>query len=220
MKVCTDACLFGAIISNDSTKFKKALDIGTGTGLLSLMLAQKHKDSKIDAVEINKEAFEQAKDNVEASISKSQISVHLDDILNFAKTSKTTYDIIFSNPPFYANDLKSGDEERNLAMHSSALNFNDLLHVVNILLEDEGVFYLLIPFATETHLLQLSEKLKLFPQEIIRLKQTNFHQFFRTVICLTRVKLECRYSEISIKDDLNNYTPEFKLLLKDYYLYL
>lgn len=218
MKVCTDSCLFGAIISNKNEGFKNALDIGTGTGLLSLMFAQKQLNCKIDAIEIDEEAFKQAKENVEGSVFNSHINLYLADIVAYSNTSISMYDVIISNPPFYTNDLKSNNEQRNLAMHNSALSYEDLLNSVNKLLDKNGTFYILIPFSIEDKLLHLAKNVNLFPSEIIRFKQTTSHNYFRSVICLNKIKKECKSSELSIKEDSDIYTLEFKNLLKDYYL--
>lgn len=220
MKVCTDACLFGAINANEIIEYKNALDIGTGTGLLSLMYAQKHYDCKIDAIEIDEMANKQGIENSKGSLFKHQISFHFDDIRSYSKTSLKKYGLIFSNPPFYANDLKSNDDKRNIAMHGSLLSYTELFKIASNLLDDDGKFFILIPFTLEEKVLETAEKNILFIIQMIRVKQTTSHNYFRSIICFSKTKLECKYSEISIKDETNNYTPEFKLLLKDYYLHL
>jgi tRNA1Val (adenine37-N6)-methyltransferase len=218
MKVCTDACLFGAIVSNAKTDYKSALDIGTGTGLLSLMYAQKNLESVIDAVEINENSYQQAKDNFNESLFKHQINIYLEDIRTYHINSTNKYDIIFSNPPFYPNNLKSIDDKRNIAMHSSLLSYNELFEIVNHLLNDDGKFFILIPYSLEGIVLEISKEFKLYSDQVIRIKQTYNHNYFRSVIEFSKFKKACTKSEISIKDNANEYTTEFKNLLQDYYL--
>lgn len=220
MKVCTDACLFGAIISSSNTNYKNALDIGTGTGLLSLMFAQNNLKCNIDAVEVNEDACKQAIANIYESSFKKNIEVYFSDIRTYQKNDHSKYEIIFSNPPFYPNDLKSVENDRNIAMHSSLLSYQELFKVVNNLLADDGIFYILIPYSLEQKVIQYANQVNLFSKERISVRQAYSHSYFRTIICFSKIKKECKISEISIKDDLNNYTPEFKNLLKDYYLNL
>ncbi len=217
MKVCTDACLFGAILPQ--LNIGKALDIGTGTGLLTLMFAQKNTNCKIDAVEIDADAFEQTEQNIAHSPFKTNIQIYNSDIKNFEANKQ--YDIIFSNPPFFVNDLKSNDEKRNIALHSSHLSYEDLLLNIVRLLKDDGLFYVLIPFANEKILIDVANKNLLFAKEITRVKQTTSHSFFRSIICLTRMKdYIITEQEIIIKPNNNQYSIEFEKLLKDYYLFL
>src|SRR4051812_5902465 len=142
MKVCTDACLFGAWISEEvkskNSKVKSVLDIGTGTGLLSLMFAQKNLQSIIDAVEIDEAAAQQARENFEASPWKERLQIYSTSIKLFISEKK--YDLIISNPPFFENDLKSDDSKRNLALHSSQLSLEELLDAITKHLKEDGLF--------------------------------------------------------------------------------
>ena len=132
MKVCTDSCLFGAwvasLIEKKEINPETILDIGTGTGLLSLMLAQK-TNAGIDAVEIDSNAFEQAKENILFSPWKDQIKIFNADIKQW--NAPTKYDLIISNPPFYENDLLPEDDGKNISKHSAALNLEELFATRN-----------------------------------------------------------------------------------------
>ena len=145
MKVCTDACVFGAFVAEylAPQKLNNCLDIGTGTGLLSLMLAQKN-DMSIDTVEINAEAYLQAKENIENSIYKNKISIHNQNILEF--DNKEKYDFIITNPPFYEGDLMSSQQNKNQAKHNESLTLPKLLQSIIRLLKDNGEFAVLLPF--------------------------------------------------------------------------
>lgn len=236
MKVCTDACLFGAWaaaqhkgISDIGFRISATthhlpltthtlLDIGTGTGLLSLMLAQKNPDAIIDAVEIDDAAAQQARENFEASPWKERLHVFNLSVQEFAETINKKYDVIISNPPFYESDLKSDDAKRNLALHSSELKLEELISVADRLLNDGGSFFLLLPYHRTKDLETLIEK-KFFVQEKVLVKQTEKHGWFRGMWWLKRSKVVIAQSEIVITKN-KHYSNEFTGFLKDYYLHL
>ncbi|MFY7964464.1 MAG: tRNA1(Val) (adenine(37)-N6)-methyltransferase [Chitinophagaceae bacterium] len=215
MKVCTDACVFGATLPLMSNIY--ALDIGAGTGLLSLMFAQKNNTSFVDSIEIEKNAFEQAKQNIDESILGERINIVNADIKTFE--SKNKYQIIFCNPPFYANDLKSVDKQRNIAMHSALLSYDDLLKAVEDLIDNTGIFGVLLPFGAEKVFIDKANLYGLYVKEITRLNQTENHPFFRSIIYFTHKSGNIIEKEIIIKIK-QEYSSEFKFLLKDYYLNL
>jgi tRNA1Val (adenine37-N6)-methyltransferase len=222
MKVTTDGCLFGAWCADEiqNSKFKtgKLLDIGTGTGLLSLMMAQK-TNAKIDAVEIDSEAAGQAGDNIDASPWKERIKVVNEDILSFRP--EKTYDCIISNPPFYENELPSQKKEKNLAHHSSHLGLSQLLLTLKNLLNGDGVFFLLLPYKrmSETEKRLAQHGLFILKKTIVQ--QSTKHQPFRLMLMgATKPFHQPVISTISIRDENQQYTPDFTALLKDYYLYL
>lgn len=220
MKVCTDACLFGAWVAetliHERRQIEKVLDIGTGTGLLTLMLAQK-VDANIDAVEIDETATQQAKENFEQSNYKQRIQLMQGDIRNLQLEG--CYDVIISNPPFFENDLKSNNSVRNLALHSQALTLEELIISSKKVLNDEGLLAILIPFFRTDNLVTLAEKYGLYPQKQVLVKQTEKHGYFRSIILFSNQKMETEKSEIVIKNK-GQYSPEFTALLNDYYLFL
>lgn len=221
MKVCTDACLFGAWISAHRLPLTahRLLDIGTGTGLLSLMFAQKNANAIIDTVEIDEAAAQQAIENFEASPWQERLKVYNSPIQQFANASIRKYDIIISNPPFYESDLKSGDSKRNLALHSAALKLEELVSITENLLNDEGSFFVLLPYYRAKDLETLVAG-KFFVKEKMLIKQTPKHIFFRTVFWLSKQAGITAQSEITIMNEAGKYTSEFIALLKDYYLNL
>jgi tRNA1Val (adenine37-N6)-methyltransferase len=223
MKVTTDACLFGAWTGNElknkNAKSKSVLDIGTGTGLLPMMIAQQNESLSIDAIEIDKEAFEQAGENVNFTKWQTSINILHGDARNFSFTKK--YDAIISNPPFYENELNSDNAKKNTAHHSSELSFNDLMILINNYLAPSGCFYLLLPFKREKEIKQLLKKHELFISKEVCVRQSTKHDFFRIMIAGTKNKdNETGKEEISIRDDKEEYTDQFIRLLKEYYLYL
>lgn len=220
MKVCTDACLFGAWTASEvrGTRYevRTVLDIGTGTGLLSLMMAQQ-LDASIDAIELDKNAADQSLANFKESKWNDKLHLIQGDIRKL-KIDRT-YDLIISNPPFFENDLKSPDQQRNLALHSDQLKLDELLDSVNNLLNIDGQFAVLLPYHRKGSFLQLAKDKGFFPKTIVNVKQNLKHDHFRVMILLSRFEKEVEESEISIRDD-QNYSMQFIELLKDYYLKL
>ena len=220
MKVCTDACLFGGWAAHGSgAAGRNLLDIGTGTGLLALMFAQKNPDTIIDAVEIDKSAAEQAKENFERSPWKERLHAYNLSIQEFALTPLKKYDVIISNPPFYENELNSEDQKRNLALHSAELNLEGLIAAVDKLLIQDGNFFVLLPYHRTKYFEQIATRQNLFIKEKIFVKQTPKHDYFRSMLRLTRKNETTERTEIIIADG-NAYTGEFTKLMKDYYQHL
>ncbi|MFT3679556.1 MAG: methyltransferase [Ferruginibacter sp.] len=219
MKVCTDACAFGAYVANEikDKNLQNILDIGTGTGLLSLLLAQK-TNAAIDAVEIDVDAYQQATENKESAPWSERISIYHQDITAFNPPSK--YDLIISNPPFFEEDLKSSDSRKNAAKHSTTLTIEQLLTAAGCQLKEEGVFAILLPYHRVEYFIELAATSKLYVAKKILLKQTTTHNFFRGILLLQKEKKHPLTETISIKDENNNYSPAFVSLLKDYYLNL
>jgi tRNA1Val (adenine37-N6)-methyltransferase len=219
MKVCTDACLFGALLPPNPLKGEcHVLDIGAGTGLLSLMVAQKSPLAEIDAVEIDAAAAEQANENFKASPWHERLHIFNSDVLHFTPAGK--YDLILSNPPFYEDDLRSPQVNKNDAKHSTALNLTDLLKVAEAFLSDDGVFAVLLPYQRVEYFIREALKFHLYLNEKVSVSQTEFHGHFRGILFFSREKVRPEIFEISIKDNEGKYTNDFASALKDYYLYL
>ncbi len=219
MKITTDACLFGAWCAEEisRTNSAKLLDIGTGTGLLSLMIAQKNS-LKIDAIEIDKEAAQQASENITASPWKENIQVIHEDIGAFHTGKK--YDCMVSNPPFYENELTSKQERKNLAHHSSRLSFSQLLHLIKDMLAEEGSFFLLLPFKRLKEAEELINQQQFYIHKKIVVHPSTSHPPLRVMFRCSLKNKETPASQIFIRDEHQHYTPAFVALLKDYYLYL
>jgi tRNA1Val (adenine37-N6)-methyltransferase len=224
MKVTTDGCLFGAWCAEELSRKRNehtahistVLDIGTGTGLLSLMVAQK-VDAVIEAVEIDAAAATQAIANVAASPFRERITVLQKDILELKGVQ---YDVILSNPPFYENELRSGSLAKDTAHHSHQLTWANLFTAINHLLSPEGIFYLLLPYKRAAELEAFVQKEKLYVNKIVTVAQSTSHSPFRLLVQGSRTAMPLVEEHLSIRNAQQQYTPEFTALLKDYYLYL
>jgi tRNA1Val (adenine37-N6)-methyltransferase len=221
MKVCTDSCLFGALVAgkmlHTNKKPEHILDIGTGTGLLGLMLAQKIS-AKIDAVEIEKNAFEQAQENFNASPWKTRLNVFRSDIKKW--NAPHNYDLIISNPPFFENDLISEYPGKNMSKHNTGILLEELLSIVHKILKLDGSFAILLPWNRSIWFENKALKDGLHVKEKTGIRQTDNHPFFRTAYIFQKEKTEKNENPLSIRNNKNEYSNEFRELLKDYYLHL
>jgi tRNA1Val (adenine37-N6)-methyltransferase len=218
MKVTTDACLFGAWVAHLATTIqpKHILDIGSGTGLLSLMLAQQ-TEAFIQTVEIDELAAQQAKQNIANSKWKDRIDVHHQDILSFKPAQ--SFDLIVTNPPFFENDLHSLQTQRNIALHSTQLSLSALYNCIHHLLSADGYFAILLPYHRTHYFENLAIDFLL--QHKILVHQTKTHSAFRTMLLFSKKSILATKSEtIFIKEDAANYSEAFIQLLKPYYLKL
>lgn len=218
MKVTTDASLFGAWIASQALHHSSALDIGGGTGLLSLMLAQKN-ESIIDVIEIEPQCFEQMKQNIENSEWHDRIRCMLKDINDYSP--KKQYDIVVSNPPFHQGQLKSDQETINLARHGDELTLELLFNKVKSLLSHDGIFFLLVPAYREAACTALAASHGMHLDKKTMVKQSPFHDAFRIMFAFKNSEaLETVTDEIIIKDSKDQYSQKFIEYLRDYYLYM
>lgn len=223
MKVCTDSCLFGALLANLKNQAERVLDIGTGTGLLALMFAQMHPESQIDAIEIDTNAFKQAVANMEVSPWPTQFSPLNVDLNSFEPLNygREGYDLIFANPPFFEQDLKTVDMAKNKARHSTDLNFPELVTKVAQLLKPEGLFGVLIPYQRRLDMQREAEDEGLCLAHEVYFRQTAQHGPFRSVQFYKKVRTEVSEpAEIIIREESQQYSLKFTKLLRPYYLYL
>jgi tRNA1Val (adenine37-N6)-methyltransferase len=192
------------------------LDIGAGTGLLSLMLAQQSA-AHIDAIELDEHASEQAAENFEASEWKQRLQTITADARTVHLGKK--YDLIISNPPFFENDLKSGNTQRNLALHSQELNLTELLTLISKHISDTGKFAVLLPYHRKQEFEKLAIDAGFYLEESISVKQTPNHDFFRVLFLFGRTEVASIESEMYIRNE-DQYGERFTELLRDYYLKL
>lgn len=222
LKVSTDSCLFGAWlaekISVGQMGIQQALDIGAGSGLLMLMLAQQFP-GQIHGIEIDQDTYEQATENIKASPWYDRMQLFHSDAKLFELPHR--YDLIFSNPPFYEGDLKSGSVQKNLAKHDTGLTLTDLLEVVDRNITVKGKFAVLLPYHRMEELIALAANYELFAEEQLTVQQSPEHPHFRAALLFSHKNSGIPHVEnIIIHETPGNYSARFTALLKNYYLYL
>jgi tRNA1Val (adenine37-N6)-methyltransferase len=217
MKIGTDGVLLGAwtpIINNPYN----ALDIGAGTGILSLMLAQRSNAEQIDAIEIDEDAYEQCVENFETSPWGDKLFCFHAGLDEFVDEPEDEYDLIISNPPFYTDDYKSDNSSRDLARFEDALPFEELIEAAALLLSDNGIFSVIIPFKEEERFVSLCKELDLFPLKITRVKGTPTSEIKRSLLAFCRMEQTPLIDELVIEISRHNYTSEYIELTKEFYL--
>lgn len=215
MKVTTEGCLLGAI--TEKAGAQQILDIGSGTGLLALMLAQR-TTAQIATIEADHESYRQASENIAASPWSNRIVIKNETIQDFAAQCTGKFDLIVSNPPFYTNYLPSDDLQLNLAKHTYSLSMADLVAVVDKLLTDDGLFYVLYPPYEAGLFARMAEKHRLFPNKNVVIRNKPDGGIFRMITAYGRDKATHTQDQLVIRDGENAYTPEFVELLGAYYL--
>ncbi len=234
MKVGTDGVLLGAWAAVEGAK--RILDIGTGTGLIALMMAQRNEKALIDAVEIDKKAYEEAKYNFEISKWSNRLSIFHDSIQDFAKNTAEKYDFIISNPPYFINSTKSDKAAKNQVRHTDSLSFDELLNAVNQLLTKDGKFCVVLPFyegeqfynlATEPSLSNRdtsgqakANKLYCIKKVIVRGRE--FKPVERLLIEFSKEKKTYEENNLIIQNSpkRHDYTEDYINLTKDFYLFM
>ena len=218
MKVSTDAVLLGAwVIPNGSLNI---LDIGTGTGVIALMLAQKSK-GKIHAIDIDQSAFEQAKINFQESIFNETLSAEHTSLQEFAKVSGKKYDLVVTNPPYFVDSLKSSDSNRSNARHADILPYIELIDGVKAVLNEKGKFCLILPKNEAIKFRELAEARGFHLSKLLRVRTTLDKEEEKRQL----MQFEFRPTEFSEsllvieKDERHSYTDEYKELTKDYYIH-
>lgn len=216
MKVGTDGVLLGAWAN--CTESKKILDIGTGTGLIALMLAQRC-NAIIDAIDIEENACSEAKSNVTASPWQNRINVFHTSVQDFAKQADLKYDLIVSNPPFFDNSLKAGYNERSTARHTDSLSTSELFFSVKNLLNSNGKFAVVIPTDKMQQYYSNANNNKLQCNKLLCIKPTPTKQAKRLLLEFSFNQSELEENELIVeKYGRHKYSEEYKELTKDFYL--
>lgn len=224
MKVCTDACIQGAYAAQWLSERagmaggQRILDIGAGTGLLTLMLLQQLPEAVATAVEIDEPAFRQALGNFNASPWAGRINIFHADIRKWDGGSPCNF--IISNPPFFDRDLKSDDDAKNLARHATAFSYHDLAGAISRYLLPGGKACIMLPPKQFRAFSAIASAQDIYPLQILEIKQSLHSEIFRMIGIFGKGKGRIDEEKLCIHDAAGNYTASFRRLLRDYYLYL
>lgn len=218
MKVGTDGVLLGAW--TNVNECDRLLDIGTGTGLIALMLAQKNCDAHIDAIEIDENCVLQAKQNVSRSRFEYQIDIQKISFQDYLNVAERKYDLIVSNPPYFQNALKSTDIYRNFARHDTTLSFTEIISESGSLLKERGRISLILPFDFKRKVIEDAINSNLFPCRITNVFPLPHKPAKRLLIELVKdeATTTCIENNLVIESSRHQYSGEFKSLTCDFYL--
>jgi tRNA1Val (adenine37-N6)-methyltransferase len=218
MKIGTDGVLLGAWAPIEKNPFS-ILDIGTGSGIIALMLAQRSNAGQIDALEIDQAAYEQAVDNFENSPWIDRLFCFHAGLDEFVEDPEDEYDLIVSNPPFYSENYKTENEQRDLARFQEALPFEDLIEAAALLLSENGIFSVIVPYKEEKRFLALANEYELYPLKITHVKGTPTTETKRSLLAFSRTEISSiPTDELIIEITRHEYTPEYTELTKAFYL--
>lgn len=217
MKVGTDGVLLGswAKLKEDT---RAILDVGAGTGIIALQLAQRSAAELVDAIELDEDAYEQCIENFEASPWADRLFCYHASFQEFASEMEEPYDLIVSNPPFYSEDVTSGNEARDLARSESALPFEHLLICAHHLLSDTGIFATIIPYKELERFLHLASKVGFYLQRKCLVQGTPTSEVKRALLEFSLEEKEVVEESLTLEITRHKYTPEYIALVQDFYL--
>jgi len=220
MKVNTDAVLLGAW--SDAMFKKRALDIGTGTGVIALMLAQRHPELAVDAIDIEPAAAVLALQNFSKSPWESRLMSYGVSVQEFALTTGFSYDLIVSNPPFFTGGTLSSHEHKSKVRHTVKLPHADLLHSVRKLLTSDGHFDVVLPNVEGIRFAEIAEKYQLYIHRLIEINPTPDKPVERLLMRFGKNKvIEKRESAVLLNTPKDkDFTDWYRNLTKDFYLFL
>ena len=218
MKVGTDGVLLGAWAPIASPIYS-ILDIGAGTGLIALMLAQRCNAEQIDAIEIDDNAYLQCVENFDQSPWTERLFCYHAGLDELIEDPEDEYDLIVCNPPFYSEDYKAPDESRNTARFQDSLPFVELVEAADLLLSENGILAVIIPFKEEENFIKIAQQFELYPQKITRVKGTPEAEIKRSLMSFSRDENSTRaIDELIIEISRHNYTQDYTELTKEFYL--
>ncbi|TLP74493.1 methyltransferase [Maribacter sp. ACAM166] len=217
MKIGTDGVLLGAWtdVHNNPVSI---LDIGAGTGVIALMLAQRSTAEVIDAIEIDSDAYEQCVDNFEMSPWGDRLYCYHSGLDEFVDEIEDVYELIVCNPPFYIENVTSGNLQRDRARQNEFLPFDELLKGVSSLLAENGIFATIIPYKGKDDFIGMAVALGLYPKRCLNVKGNSAADFKRTLLEFTKLEQTYDVSELIIETERHCYTSDYKNLTKNFYL--
>jgi tRNA1Val (adenine37-N6)-methyltransferase len=214
MKVNTDGVLLGAWADVDGAE--TILDIGTGTGVIALMIAQRNQSAIIDGIEIDASAYEQAKENFTASNWGSRLNAHHISLQDYFPDKK--YDLIISNPPYFIDDHKAGDHLKNIAKHGISLSYIELIIGISRLLTEMGEAFIVLPIFNLAPFELLAAEEKLLVTKLTQVRAVEGKEPYLALIKLCRVKNDYSRSTITIQNSQGEFTSGYKELTREFYL--
>lgn len=214
MKINTDGVLLAAYVSASSPRY--VLDVGTGTGVIAMMLAQRFPDAQIDAVEIDAAAANRAALNFANSAFASRITAHHVPVAEYQTERK--YDLVVSNPPYFVNDLKNPEQRKGIARHADETFFEALLERISGLLTEQGAFWLILPVKQAEWMIKHAPDFKLYLTFRLDISSDEQKPVIRQVICLSRQQAQPDTEQFYIYKSEGVYTDAYKYLLKDFFL--
>ena len=217
MKVGTDGVLLGAWLEVSSSPYR-IVDIGSGTGLIALMMAQRTHAECVDAVELNASAYEQTVENFESSDWGDRLFCYHASFQEFANEIEDEYDLIISNPPFYSSTFMTPSQDRTMARHTLSLTYTELLEGTAKLLSKEGACAFIIPYVEEDKFVSIAAENKMLPNRITRVRGNSNSEIKRSLIQLSFIEKEVEITELQIEISRHKYTESYKNLVKDFYL--
>ena len=215
MKVGVDGVLLGAWA--EVSQVKTILDVGTGTGLIALMMAQRSA-AQITAIEIEQNAAEEATENVVSSPWKGRVKVLHTSFQEFAKTSSQKFDLIVSNPPFFSKASKAANNERTLARHNDSLPFDELMKFAPALLSGRGSLTMIIPAETFAELDSLALHNQLYLKQVTEVQPKPSKKANRRLVQWSKTKQEVNSDKLVIYENDGSFTKEYIALTRDFYL--
>ena len=216
MKIGTDGVLLGSwtnIIAAESI-----LDIGAGTGIIALMLAQRSNAEAIDAIEIDSNAYEQCVENFENSLWGDRLYCYHAGLDEFIEEIEDLYDVIVCNPPFYTESVTSGDLQRDQARQNEFLPFKELIEGVSVLISEHGIFSTIIPFREKDDFIRMAASHELFPSRCVHVKGNPAAEVKRVLLEFTKQEKSCEVLDLIIEIERHVYTMDYINLTKDFYL--
>ncbi|WP_339629316.1 methyltransferase [uncultured Maribacter sp.] len=216
MKIGTDGVLLGSW--TDISNAESILDIGAGTGVVALMLAQRSSAEVVDAIEIDPEAYEQCVDNFEISPWGDRLYCYHAGLDEFIEEIEDLYDLIVCNPPFYTESVTSGDLQRDQARQNDFLPFEELLVGVSVLVSEHGIFSTIIPFKEKDDFIRMAASHQLFPSRCMHVKGNPAAEVKRVLLEFTKKEKTCEVLDLIIEIERHVYTMDYINLTKDFYL--
>ena len=217
MKIGTDSVLLGAWTSINHNPFN-VLDIGAGTGILSLMIAQRSHAEQIEAIEIDDDAFEQCVENFELSPWNDRLFCFHAALFEYIEAVDEKFDLIICNPPFYSEDYKTQNKSRNLARFSDAMPLEHIIFAVINFLSENGKFSIIVPYKEEKTVIEEASLIKLFPNRILHVKGNPNSKIKRSLIEFSYKKSKVYTEVLVIETERHQYTQDYINLTKDFYL--